>query len=320
MMSWKGLLGELVRARRTDAQLSQYVAVIAQVRRSLDDWIPAENFDAFRRLAAAHGLVVEADCIFKPLVEESTVIGLDLAPTTRASGAPYAEDAERVPGTSVHVVVSTRADWAAETLAAGWYPLVVNGRMVRKPHVDHKRLGYAFGYPTCCVDFFMTHNNWTRLNTLADAVKASGRIDWRANCLLKQTPWMTIFHMPCSFDCPATLEYSTALLTAIRELDVEYAEKIEDSLRQHFLVFSEAASHLLKGARKTGAGRVSYEQATYVGGRTYYDKYSRALAQGNELSIDDGIVFVWRDGHLVETLETRCDLGVVEVPMVLSFE
>lgn len=319
-MSWTGFLGELVSARRTSSQLSQYIAVMAHIRHSLDDWIPADNFDAFRRVAATGGLVVEVDSVFKHLVEESTVMGLHLAPTTRAVGLPFVEGVDWEPGSNVHVIVSARADWAAETLAAGWYPLIVDGRMVRKPHVDHKRLGRAFGYPACCVDFFMTHNNWTRLNTLADAVKASKRIDWRANCLLKQTPWMTIFHMPCSFDCPATLEYSTALIAATREMDAEYADNIQKSLRQHFLVISEASSYVLEGARKTAEGRVAYEKATYVGGRPQYDRYSRQLAGANELTIDDGIVFLWRDGRLVETLETRCDRGIVEVPMVLDFE
>jgi hypothetical protein len=319
-MSWKGFLGELATVRRNDAQLSQYVAVMAQLRRSLDDWIPAENFGAFRRLAAAHQLVVEADCVFKPLAAESAVVGLDRAPTTRAVGAPYEEGGGWEAGTHVHAVVSTRADWATETLASAWYPLVVDGRMVLKPHVDHRRLGYAFGYPACCVDFFMTHNNWTRLNTLADAVQASERLDWRANCLLKQTPWMTIFHMPCSFDCPATVEYSTALLSALERLDAGYADKIRNALRQHFLVIGEAASYALEGARKVGPDHVFYETATFVGARMRYDRYSRLLSKGNELTVRDGVVFVWRDGQLVETLETRCDRGIVEVPMVLSFE
>lgn len=319
-MSWKGLLGEFAEVRRTDVQLSQYVAVMARLRRSLDDWVPAENFPAFRRVAARHGLVVEADSVFKPLRDKSAVIGLHLAPTTHAVGAPYEEGAEWEPGSNVHVVVSARADWAADTLAAGWYPLIVNGRMVRKPHVEHRRLGYAFGYPACCVDFFMTNNNWNRLNTLADAVKASARLDWRANCLPKQTPWMTIFHMPCRFDCPATLDYSAALLAAVREVDEGYAEKIETSMRRHFLVISEAASYALEGARKTGGGRLSYEKAAYIGGRAHYDHYSPMLAEGDELSIDDGVVFVWRGGRLATTIETRCDRGVVEVPMVLSFE
>lgn len=317
-MAWKGLLGELVKIKRSDVLISQYVGVIEQVRRSLDDWVPAESLDAFRSLAATHGLVVEVDCIFKPLENESTVVGLNLAPTTRAVGLPYVEGASK--GTSVHVVVSTRADWAAETLAAGWYPVIVNGRMVLKPHIDHKRLGHAFGYPACCVEFFMRHNNWTRLNTLADAVNASRRIDWRANCLLKQTPCMTIYHMPCAFDCPATLEYSTALVSAIEKLDSDYAQKIKSSLRQHFLVISEVMVYRLTGARRTDEGAIIFEEATYVGGRPAYDRYSSRLLSGNQLTIEDGIVFVWRDGQLVETLETRCDRGIIEVPMVLSFE
>jgi hypothetical protein len=286
----------------------------------LDDWIPVHRFDAYRRFAAKHGLVIEIDCVFKHLDEQSQVVGTNLAPTTHAVGASYPDGLDKDPRTRIHVIVSSRADWAVETFAASWYPVFVGGRMVRKPQIDHRRLGLAFGYPECCVDFFMNHNDWPRLNTLADAANASAQIRWEANCLLKHSPWTTIFHMPCAFNCPATINYTTEVLAAVRELDCGYAECIQASLQQRFLMISEEQCYALVGSQDSAEGRVAYEKAVYVGGHSKYDRYSSGLAMGNELAVADGIILVWRDGRLIETLETRCDHGIVEVPMLLKFD
>ncbi len=145
--------------------LTQYVALMAGVRRSLDDWIPARNFNAFAELIAKLGLVLEVDCVFKHLDERSVYKGKELAPTTRAVGEQYPDGMDDDPRTEVHVIISPRADWAAETLQAGWYPVFVDSLMVRKPLIDHKSLGKAFGYPECCVNFFMSHNDWPKFNT-----------------------------------------------------------------------------------------------------------------------------------------------------------
>ena len=316
---WTGVLRSLVEMRSTEALLTQYVAVVAGVRHALDDWVPAIHFPAFCELMAQQGLIVKADCVFQPLVDDSTLEGKFLAPTTQAAGLPYPDGMDDSPRTRVHVIVSSRSDWAEETLAAGWYPVFVDRRIVRKPLVDHRRLGIAFGYPACCVDFFIKHNDWPRFNTLADAARASTRLRWETNCLLKHSPWSTLFHMPCSFDCQATVDYSTKLLAALREWDPGYARRIQASLQQCFLVISERLVYLLVDASIKGEARAIYHNAIFVGADPEHDCYGERLAGGNELEISDGIVFIYNDGKLIHTLETHCDQGIAEVPLLLTF-
>ena len=86
---WTGLLRSLVEIRSAEALLTQYVAVMAGVRHALDDWIPASHFPVFCELMAQHGLTVKVDCVFKPLVDDSTLEGRSLAPNTQAAGIPY---------------------------------------------------------------------------------------------------------------------------------------------------------------------------------------------------------------------------------------
>jgi hypothetical protein len=317
---WTGLLRRLVEIRSSEALLTQYVAVIAGLRHALDDWIPASHFQDFCELMAQQELSVEADCVFKPLVNVSTLEGRSLAPTTQAAGLPFPQGMDDSQQTRVHVIVSSRSAWAAQTLAAGWYPVFVDRRMVRKPLVDHRRLGIAFGYPECCVNFFISHNDWPRFNTLADAAQASTCFRWETNCLLKHSPWSTLFHMPCSFDCRATVDYSKKLLDALSQYDAAYATRIQASLQQCFLVISERLAYVLIDASVTEKARASYHKAIFVGAAAEHDRYGELLAGGDELEISDGVVFIYNDGRLIHTFETRCDRGIAEVPLLLAFK
>jgi hypothetical protein len=288
---WTGLLRDLVEVRGSEQQLCQYVAVLSGIRRSLDDWIPINRFDAYKLFAARLGLVVEVDCLFKPITDDAPVFGTNYMPTTRAAGACYHHGVDDNPATSVHVVVSSRSDWAAEALGSSWYSVAVDGRIVRKPLVDHVRFGRALGYPECCIQFFIRNNDFPRLNTIAQAAHASTTIHWEANCLAKHTPWMTIFHMPCSFDCGATRTYTAAVLSEVKRLDSDYTLKVESFLRQRFLLINEILCYALVNTRASADGRLAYDHALYVGYGDNNDRYGRILAKGNELEIADGILF-----------------------------
>ncbi|HKE18336.1 MAG TPA: hypothetical protein VKB80_25835, partial [Kofleriaceae bacterium] len=255
---FRGVLRRIVDLRRNERQLSQYVAVMAGVRRSLDDWIDIEAFAAYDALMRQLGLVALPDCLFQVLPGHD-IAGIECAPTTRAAGARF-RPGHAPPGSRVHVILSSRADWAQETLAAGWYPLAIGDRLVLKPLIDHDRFGRAFGYPSCCVSFFLQHNDWPRQNTLAEALRSSRQVRWQANCLAKSSPWMLIFHMPCAFDCPGTHDYATGTLDAIRDLDADYARRIEEYLRQMVLSINERTAFALRGAELRGPDRVRYDE------------------------------------------------------------
>jgi hypothetical protein len=323
MDNWKGVFQELVAVRANELQLSPYLAVMAGARRSLDDWISPARLDDYRRLMTRLGLVVEIDCVFRPLPEEG-IFGVDIAPTTRAVGASFPQGADGEPNSTVHVIVSSRPDWASETLAAAWYPLAIGGRIVAKPKIDHLRLGRAFGYPECCVNSFMRNNNWASLNTLYESSRVTHEFRWQTNCLPTLTPWILVFHMPCSFDCPATCEQAVRTIEAIRSIDPDYAARIVSYLRQTFLSINERVCFVLHDAKTTG------KSTTYSGMTDIHflkrnvqsereRKYGAALARGDAIRIEDGLVYVYSAGRLRETMETRCDLGVTEFPFLLTF-
>lgn len=316
MSDWSGTCRRIVDARGGPAQLPQYLAVLAGLRRTLDDWVAIDRIADYRSALTALGLTVEIDCLFRHL--DRGVAGANAVPTTRASASRYAADAPVGQG-QVHVFVSTRRDWAVEALAAGWYSVAVGGRIVAKPRIDHLWLGRAFGYPECCVRFFLQFNDWPRMNSFAEAARASRTVRWETNCLGRHTPLMGPFHLPCRFDCEATCRYTTELLAVVRAHDPSYADRIRGFLRQPFLVASEVLCYALVGARPLGHGAVGYHDVLYVGGKPHEDRWSEVLARGNQLELGDGIVHVTRDDAQVGTLEARCDRGRMELPLLLDF-
>lgn len=322
--AWTETLRELDRLRGPGMQVAQYLALLAGVRSSIDDWVPTPQFEHYRHLVADLGLALEIDCVFKPLPASQQAFGLEYAPTTRAAGKPYSAADASDPGDSVHVAIARSRQQAQETAALAWYPLVVDNRVTYKPRIDFRRLGAAFGYPKCCVDFFMEHNDWPRQNNLAESAKASRSFSWKANCIIKNTSLMLIFHMPCAFDCQPTLNYTEGVLAEMRKFDPRLVARIESFAKQTFLVVSERLSFTLSGARQQGDGRVAYRSADSLHRHLslkdpQHEDYCRALESGNELAIWDGIIFIWKDGRLQETIETRCDEGVAEVPILLDF-
>lgn len=336
--SWRSVVSDLIKLRGGALQVAQYTGVVSGLKRSLDDWIPCSQLPAYIRLIAELGLALELDCIFSRLPEtQKAAFGSRYAPTTRAAGRPLSNDEVAAlmkghstdafwfaQGDEVHVVLAGKPEWAAETLAAGWYPLVVDNRVVTRPTVDALRLGAALGYPECCVKFFMKHNQWSSQNQFAETRKASKTLSWKANCFAKHSRWMIIYHMPCAFDCPATLEYSSLLLKELWAFDPAYGEAIESYLKQTLVVSNERLAFTLVGAKTSENHRASYTGVKslqeFIRLRDpFHDDYLNALNAGNELMIEDGTIFIWKNRDFVRGIETSCDLGIAEVPLLLAF-
>jgi len=320
---WQGAFRDLVAVRGSALQLPQYAAVLTEIRRSMDDWIPIRQFEAYEALLARLGLCLRVDCAFLPLSGQEQPLGIEYAPTTRARGSDPASIKD--PRASLHVIVSRRPSWADETLANSWYAVVVDGRVLTKPKIDHLRLGLAFGYPECCVRSFIQYNRWGQMCNLTEAANNSRRTRWEANCLTKNTPWMTIFHIPCAFDCPATVDYSQAVLAAVAGIDLGYASKLEAFIKQTVLVVNEKLSYALVGAVSAGDDRVRYEEAIDLCANLSFrepsdDDRTRALRSANELLVTGDSIVLFRDGAVCDVLELRCDGGVVENPLLLHFE
>lgn len=313
----------IVDARGSAYILAQYFAVRAGARKSLDDWVPVQRLEAVRTMLRRLGLVIEGDCLFQAL-PKGEIAGLALSPTTRAAAAKYRPSRDRGSRGLLHVVVSTRRSWAEEALAAGWYPLCVKSRVVTKPVIDHLRFGLALGYPQCCSQFFLERNDWPRFNTLTEAATQTASFGWSTNCLLKQSPFGLIFHMPCRFDCEPSERIASETWAAIACADRDYATAIREVLAQVYLSISERISFVLINARRLGEKVVTFDRAVSLHRLASVLEpsdwvYARSMRSANRIAVQDGTLFIYRDARLLRAIETRCDRGVVECPAIFDF-
>jgi hypothetical protein len=295
-------------------QLPAFIATATGLKPAMDLWIAAPRLEAFRGLAAALGLVYAVDAVFDRTDGQLDAIAPDRFTTTRASWRPVASrDGE------LHIFVSRTAADRDRARASGWYPLVVNGRLLEKHPADHARFGEALGYPPCCVGFFTERNNWLSDNTPYAAAAASAAPGaWQANGLTRHTPAGLVAHLPCSYRCPATIADAERLWTCLRDVSVAYAEAIRELAIGYFLIVSEHQLYRLRDAQVSGEV-VRYRAADAVNGASADTRLHRLLQRGDSCRLDGPCVLVERAGRGVGGYLARGDHHGPECPVMLEF-
>ena len=322
-------LTELLQALRPRHELSEYfdlaygsalfpqfVGVVAKLRSGMDCWIPAENLDGFIRFIERLGLSASIDCAFRELPAQARthVVGIETLCTTYAIGIRL-EDARK--GDGVHVFVGVNKDVSERMRACGWYPVVVDDRLFHKPVIDHMEFGGMLGYPSCCIGFFEKSNDWNRTNSYAEAyLNTKAGCNHLTNCFGKNKGYSLNFHLPCSFDCRNTIEYSTRLVQVLERSEPQFAGACQQLLRKPVLSLNERELVLLDGAC-VDQGRVEYASALDLFSTP--DQTMRAINAGNIIEIRGRFAVVFRDKELVDTLECRCDEFGPRVPLLVSW-
>lgn len=296
MQAFREPFATLRKLKQNDALLPVYAGVISEARKSMDDWIPVKAIDAFKEFVRGYGLSIAEDCIFEPLPADAKIDALDRSPTTHARGLALRDIESAAPAAAVHVFVSRRRDWAEEALSSFSYPVAIpRDRLLVWPRIDASRVGAAFGYPKCCVQSFLQWNNWRLYSHFSHAYQSAERVDWRANCLPRSTPFMTIFHVPCEPACQPTIAMSQQTLDAVAGFDADYARAIEESLRGVFLIIHEGLVYKLHDAVFQGQNSVGFSRAEAVVPRQPYSPprlatLARLLEAATWVEIADGII------------------------------
>ncbi|MCI0722867.1 MAG: DUF483 domain-containing protein [Acidobacteria bacterium] len=316
-------LASIRRLKGNSWLLPLYAAVLHQVRRSMDDWVPVGSLEEFKLLMNRLGMTVLEDCIFQQIGKQERVPGAESAPTTRARAFGIGAMKHLRGWNEVHVILSTKREWAEETLHAAWYPLAVSGgRILPRPKIDALRLGLAFGYPKCCVDSFQKQNDWKAQSQLVVTYRRSV-VNWRVNCLTKHTPYMTVFHIPCSQDCAESIAMSDSVLEAVRSFDESYAKSIRDFLAGTFFVLNEDAIFKLYNANVLSERIVQFNGVENVIQSRPASRSAQAiekiLSEATYAEIQDGVVLT-SNGAREYFYESSFRFGWFEDPFFVVFE
>jgi hypothetical protein len=313
-----------LRRLKGDANLLPlYAGVLSGARRSMDDWIPLPALEGFRAFLGAMDLAVVEDCLFEPIAAGENLDALHRSPTTHCRGLPLRDLDRASSGAQVHVFVARKKQHAEEALKSFSYPVAVpKDRLLIRPRVDAYRLGNAFGYPRCCVESFLRWNNWTVLSHFSHAYGPAPFLDWRSNCLPRNTPFMANFHTPCGTDCAETISMAQRTVETILELDPDYGRAIIENLRGVFFVLNEALAYKLHDAEFLSEGAVRFTRAEpMVPLRSIappqVTRAAHVLEGATWIEITDGIVLTRGEEERFYEVEPTTEW--VDDPLILRF-
>ncbi|MEU4515387.1 HEXXH motif-containing putative peptide modification protein [Nonomuraea wenchangensis] len=300
------------------AQLPTLIAVACGLKPSMDVWIPAEGWQAFLRAVHDLDLLHYVDACFDRNSPQIAQVPPDQLTTTRA-----ALSAALLPGTEAHVFLARDPAALDRVVGAGWYPLIIDGVVVNKHRADHDKFGDALGYPRCCQDFFRHRNNWNDDNTYyAALLNTEGVPSPLCNPFLRHTAFGLVPYMPCSYSCPATIEYAARLRDRIATELPGYLAAMDHALRKTVLCVSELRMYWFGGEQVNRHG--DQVEIRYDGVESLYrveaqDPLHGLLSTGDRCVLDGEVLRVHRGNAYVGGYRTRGDRHGPECPFVISF-
>lgn len=308
--SW---LAEWLELESQGTQLPVICAVLSGVKPAADIWIARDRVSRFRSLAAKWGLFFHMDPDFDRFDERAIRASQAEFGTTRAAIARSSNGR-----TEAHFFIAKSPALLGVTVAAGWYPLVIDNQVVEKSVADHVRFGKALGYPECCIAFFRSRNNWLYDNTPCAAYRnTNGPPDRMSNGLSRNTAFALIAHMPCSFACADSMKQAQAVLDFITSKAPLYANEIVHRLGLPMLSLSELRLFSFNG-RMVGRNRIEYENVEPLNPTTQHDSLLQLLRRGTACTVDRNILTIERGGVIVSSYLARGDGYGPECPFVIQ--
>ena len=244
-------------------QLPLLIAVKKGLKPVLDELIPINKFQHFKKVCADYGLITKTEWAFVQVNENKILNSIDgkRLTTTKYIGVPFSD---RLTEGFIRVFIAKSEEPIRQAQRFGWYPLVIKGRALHKPFIDHLRFGKALGYPGCCIDFFKQFNDHNKYNNLYETYKNSEeKPNFLCNCLFMDYTYSLIHHIPCSYNCKETIKFTSELLKEIEKEDPEYADKIKYYLKLPLLVFGEKNIFVFNG--KAIGNEIYYDEFLYLG-------------------------------------------------------
>jgi hypothetical protein len=288
-------------------------AVLCGVKPAADVWITQALVPDFRLLAKQWGLSFHIDPHFDRFDERAIRASNAQFGTTRAAIAKTKDGRAEA-----HIFIAKSSQALGETVAAGWYPLVIDNSIVEKNVADHVRFGRALGYPECCIRFFRRRNHWFYDNTPYAAYRNTrGSANLLSNGLPRNTAFALIAHMPCSFACSETIRQAEKVLSFIRSEAPLYAEHIVRRLSLPMLSLSELRLFAFNGTL-VNSNRIEYDAVEPLNPTTQEDLLLKALRNGTACIVDRHIVNIERQGVIVECYLARGDQYGPECPFILK--
>ncbi|GCL59833.1 DUF483 domain-containing protein [Microcystis aeruginosa] len=295
-------------------QLPSFIATVKGLKSATDLWVENRKWDLFCELAQYFGLLYHVDAYFAQDMETIKKLPQHLFTTTKAVFNKEFSHQDHA-----HVFISKSEDNLRNAIALGWYPLVVNNRVIQKHLADHYNFGKALGYPQCCRDFFQKRNHWYFYNNHYETYRnTSDKPTYLSNGLLRLTPFFLIPHIPCSFNCQASIEYAKTNRILINEESQEYLDEIERRLQTPVLCLSELKIYRFEG-KIISDNVIKYQSVEAIYPTSNNDLLYQMLIKGDTCIIEGNIIRVYQKNCQINAYFARGDKHEVEIPFLINF-
>lgn len=296
-------------------QLPSFIATAYGLKPAMDMWVRSDAWSSFRELANSLGLHWHVDAYFdrNPAAVSKIQSPVKLTTTRALLSKKFRAQEE------AHVFVARSQQDLFNSVCAGWYPLIVNGRIIDKHLADHENFGQALGYPQCCRDFFRANNNWHYENTYYAAYKNTKTVPQSlSNGLLRHTAFSFTPHIACSFICESTINYGAKLLALVaQEVSVSYADEISRRLATPILCLSELKIYRFEG-RMQLSNQVQYSAVEPVNPTRCTDSLYKMLNQGDKCIIDSNVLRIYAGKRQIHAYQARADQHGPEFPFIIQ--
>lgn len=300
-------------------QLVNIMATVKEIKPAMDDWVRVDRYDEYRRICKRYGLIVRTDTVFRMSKKKNilkNVIGGKRLTTTYAFGLPFNGSSK---DGLVHVFIAKSKGNLENCFRDGWYPLIIKHRVIDRPGIDIFKFGYNLGYPKCCVGFFRQFNNWYKYSYLYEAFKNTkkNRYHYLSNPCTRDITYSYIYHMPCAYNCKATIELARKIKKAIYAEEPEFVEKIDRHLKLPLLIFYEIKFYAFDGEIKNG--KLHYKDVYFIGQMSENNLYESDLKRGNCVFLEDRDVVILNNGKLIRRIRWQRRNFAPEIPFIVQF-
>jgi len=309
---------EFVEVKGHSGQLAMIMAVVCGIKPGMDDWVAIGRYEQYRKVCNRYGLIIRPDAVFKMVKGcdiPFQVIGSEHLTTTKAFGRMFNKEACEG---EVHLFIARSKEHLERCFRNGWYPLIINNRIIDRPLVDFYKYGYDLGYPGCCVDFFQKYNNWHNYSYLYEALKNTGGCPhYLCNPFTKDVTYSYVYHMPCSYHCKATISLAGRLREAIYKEEPGFVNRIDECLKLPLLVFYERKFYAFKG--RIVNNTLHYKEVYFIGRIPENNLYEADLKKGDSLFIENKDIVILRGGRVVKRIKWHRKSFAPEVPFIIQF-
>lgn len=306
---------EYAQIKQGTAQLGMFMAVVLGIKPLMDDWIPVRFLKEFKKICRNYGLKIREDVLFRVIAKDglrADIIGREFLTTTSAYGYPL----NSPEGEQVHLFISKDAGLLKKGM---WYPLIINKRVVFQPRIDSLKYGYVLGYPDCCIRFFRKYNDWRRYSYLYEAFRNTlGRPSVLCNPFFKDVLFSYIYHMPCRYNCQATVRLAGKLRQEIFKREPAFVKLVDQRLRAPFLVFYERKFYYFEG--RMAANEICYQRLYFPSPDFTKDVYGKYLRRADRLRLEGCNLILFKGEDVIRKIFLEPRRGFApEYPFLIQF-